>query len=170
MPRTPNDHPFQTDPPAQPPTAAHAGAHIAFGPLISVYTRTQAIADGTLVPVDQDLAAQAGFAVPVALTRAVHEDCIAWTAEDTRRTGVVQDQTGRLWDVLTMAARAARRARGDDRVSFQVHRVPRDRGPIPIDDLDDHQHEALCLVSLVLHCGPGDAGEPVLTVLQPDED
>jgi hypothetical protein len=141
-----------------------------FGEPISVYTRAQAIADGTLVLVDQGLAADAGFRVPVALTRAVFEDCVGWTAEDTHRTGVLQDEVGRLWDVLAMAARAAMKVRGNDRVRFQLYRVPRDRGRIPIDDLDDDQQEALCLVSLVLHCGPGDAGEPVLTILQPGED
>lgn len=141
-----------------------------FGEPISIYSRAQAIADGTLVPVDQSLAADAGFLLPVALTRAVFEDCVAWTAQDTRHTGVLQDEVGRLWDVVSMAAKAARRARGNDRVAFQLYRVPRDRGRIPIDDLDDDQQDALCLVSLVLHCGPGDAGEPVLTILQPDED
>ncbi len=152
------------------PSSDSHGPDEFFGEPISIYTRAQAIGDGTLVPVDQSLAADAGFLLPVALTRAVFEDCVAWTAQDTRHTGVLQDEVGRLWDVVAMAAKAARRARGNHRVGFQLYRVPRDRGRIPIDDLDDHQHEALCLVSLVLHCGPGDAGEPVLTILQPDED
>jgi hypothetical protein len=170
---TPNDRPFHTDPQAEPPATANgsrAGKPMDFGPPISVYSRAQAIADGTLIPVDPELAAQAGFAVPVALTRAVFEDCVAWATQDTRRTGLLQDEIGRLWDVLSMAALAGRRAPNENRVRFQLYRVPRDRGPIPIDDLDDHQRDALCLVTLVLHCGPGDAGEPVLTILQPHED
>jgi hypothetical protein len=152
-----------------PSSNAHTDDEL-FGEPISVYTRTQAIADGTLVPVDQGLGADAGFRVPVALTRAVFEDCVAWTAEDTHRTGVLQDEVGRLWDVLVMAARAGRNVRGNDRVGVQLYRVPRDRGRIRIDDLDDAQQEALCLVSLVLHCVPGDSGEPVLTIVQPGED
>jgi hypothetical protein len=179
MSRTLEHRPSDPDEAGRPQAPTHErrlAGQPAFGEPISVYTRAQAIGDGALVAVDQELASNAGFVLPVALTCAVYEDCVAWTQADTRDTGVVQDQTGRLWDVLTMAAHAARRARGNNRVSFQLYRVPRNHARIPIDDLDhldhldDHQRDALCLVTLVLHCGPGDAGEPVLTILQPGED
>jgi len=126
--------------------------------------------DGRLVAVEASLAAEAGFGVPVALTRAVYEDCVAWTDTDSARTGVwLQDQTGRLWDVLWMAAQAARHARQQRRVAFELYRVPRDRGRIPIDDLDDAAYERLCRVRLTADIGPGDDGVPVVTILQPQE-
>jgi Family of unknown function (DUF6573) len=139
--------------------------------LISSYSRAEAIADGALVAVAEGIAREAGFCSPVALTRAAFDDCVAWSDADSARTGVwLQDETGRLWDVLFMARRAADGARGADRLTFQLYRVPCDRGRIPIDDLTEDEHEALCRVSLVLVCGPGDQAEPVLTIMRPDED
>jgi Family of unknown function (DUF6573) len=138
---------------------------------LSVYTRDQVIEDGTLVAVAEGIAREAGFTKPVALTRAVFEDCVAWTDRDTEETGFFGQSTeGRLWDVLGMARLAAGTATGGDRVAFQVLRLPRDKGRIPIDDLGEDELEALRLVSLVLVCGPGDQGEPVLTIQEPGED
>jgi hypothetical protein len=77
--------------------------------------------------------------------------------QTTRRKGAVQDVQGRLWDVLWMTRCAIRRApRGTERVPVQLYRVPRDgRGVCPQP------------VSLVARCGPGDNGEPVITIMQP---
>jgi len=133
-------------------------------------SRVQMLEDGRLVAVEASLAAEAGFGVPVALTRAVFDDCVAWTDADAERTSVwLQDETGRLWDVLWMAAQAARRVRQRSRVTFELCRVPRDRGRIPIDDLEDAAYERLCRVRLVADIGPGDDGMPVITILQPQE-
>jgi len=126
--------------------------------VIFAYTRAEAIADGVLVDVS-DLAREAGFKLPVAMTAAAWADCVAWSEEDTRRKRCPQDETGRLWDVLFMAAQAARRrANTPDRL-FQLLRVPREgRGQRPR------------LTTLRLVIGPGDEAEPVLTIMQPDED
>ena len=59
------------------------------------YTREQAISDGVLVDVS-DLAREAGFVIPVAITAGVHELC--------QPPDKTQDYTGRLWDVLFLAA------------------------------------------------------------------
>lgn len=68
-----------------------------FGEPISIYTRTQALADGELVDVtDADVTRDAGFRVPVAVTRTVW----AWVKPD--RMPSCQDWCGRLWDVYTM--------------------------------------------------------------------
>ena len=47
-----------------------------FGPVIMSYTRAQALEDGVLVDAGP-LAREAGFHWPVALTRAVWEDCVS---------------------------------------------------------------------------------------------
>jgi len=122
-------------------------------PVISVYSREQALEDGSLVDVSQ-LAADAGFKVPVALTAAAWADCVAWDAE---REVCPQDETGRLWDVLMMARFAASQSPASNRVGFGVLRVPCGR----------LRPE---LARLVLHIGPGDRGEPVITIMQPEED
>ena len=126
-----------------------------FGDVIYAYTRAQAIADGVLVDVS-DTAKEAGFKFPVSLTQAVYEDCVAWNEEDNRRQ-TCQDESGRLCDVLWMASLAAKR--GGQEILFQLYRVPRGgRGMKPR------------LVTLKAHCGPGDNAEPVITILEPNED
>jgi len=129
-----------------------------FGDVISTYTRAQAIEDGVLIDVSA-MAREAGFKWQVALTSAVWADCVVWKDEDSRQQ-VHQDQSGRLWDVLFMAAHAIRTSRrSGDRLLFQLYRVPR----------DGYSTDAV-RTTLKLIVGPGDAGEPVMTVLMPHED
>jgi hypothetical protein len=131
-----------------------------FGGAIDTYSRARAIADGLLVDVVEGIAGEAGFTVPVALTAAAWGDCVAWSDADNRRKTTVQDEQGRLWDVLWMTRCAVRGAPDPtNQVRVQLYRVPRegrDVCPQP--------------VSLVAVCGPGDNGEPVITIMQPGED
>lgn len=120
--------------------------------VISVYTRAQAIADGVLIDTTET-AREAGFRVPVALTAAVWADCVAW---DNEHEQAPQDEAGRLWDVLSMAAHAARLNQGA-LAPFFVLRIP-SQGARPEP------------VRLVAHIGPGDDAEPVITIMQPGED
>ena len=128
-----------------------------FGEVIHRCTRAQALTDGVLVDVTET-AQEAGFRVPVALTAAAWSKAVAWTDADSARQ-TPQDEAGRLWDVVWMAYVAARRASGGCRVPFQVHVVPRGgkaTHPRPI--------------TLHMHIGPGDEAEPVITIMNPDED
>ncbi len=129
-----------------------------FGPVISTYTRVQAHLDGNLVDVGA-MAGEAGFRWPVSLTAAAWADCVAWSEDDSHRQ-TAQDESGRLWDVLFMAAYAIRIAAGcGDRLLFPLYRVPRD-------GLTSSARE----VTLKLVVGPGDAGEEVVTIMLPGED
>jgi hypothetical protein len=124
--------------------------------LIHHYTRAQALEDGVLVDVS-GTAKEAGFRVPVALTQTAWADCVHWIEEDSARI-VHQDESGRLWDVLWMARLAAGAARGGDRTSFKLLRVARNGKtgqPMP--------------VTLLLDIGPGDEGEPVITIGFPED-
>lgn len=126
--------------------------------LVSSYTRAEAIADGTLIDVSE-VGREAGFTLPVALTRAAWADCVAWTDADGARKGAYQDESGRLWDVVYMAYRAAVSNRNASRSHYEIYRVPREgKGRMPR------------RVALFLVIGPGDAGEPVLTIMLPGED
>ena len=128
--------------------------------IIDGYSRAEAIEDGVLVQAPDDAAAEAGFTCPVALTSAAWSDCVAWDDSDNQRKKTVQDETGRLWDVLWMAARAARSARlRSGNITFTVYRVPR-----PGSGTRPRQ------ASLVVCAGPGDSGEPVITIMRPGED
>ena len=128
-----------------------------FGEVISTYSRAQALADGVLVDA-APMAQEAGFRWPVAITAAAWSDCVVWSDADNERQ-VHQDQSGRLFDVLYMAHHAIRSSRRNgDRLTFQLFRVPR----------DGKSTEAV-ITTLKLIVGPGDDGEPVITIL-PDED
>ncbi|APW63519.1 DUF6573 family protein [Paludisphaera borealis] len=119
--------------------------------LIHSYTRAQAIEDGTLVDVSVR-AKEAGFKIPVALTRAV------WSRYVEIPAGVdCQDEAGRLWDVLWMLHVAiGQTGLGQDTLSYQLY------------VRNDNQKPRL--VNLKATCGPGDDAAPVLTILCPDED
>lgn len=126
--------------------------------IISSYTRAQALADGELVDVTKT-AKEAGFNFPVAVTRAAWIDCVEWgEAEKANKPRALQDESGRLWDVVYMAYQAARRARAESRVEYCVHRVPTEGRGLKARP-----------VSLIMHVGPGDSGEPVITIMQPLE-
>ena len=135
-----------------------------FGEPIHVYTRAQAIDDGMLHEVS-DMARTFGLVWPVAITSGAWADCVAWSEDDNKLKGTCQDEQGRLCDVLAMAAWRMRKAAARNesgchvRLVFQVMRTPREgRGRVPR------------RVDLVLHVGPGDAGEPVLTIMLTTED
>lgn len=139
-------------------SAKPTGHETLFGPPISTYARQQAIDDGLLVDVTET-AREAGFSIPVAITRAVWDRIVALP----KGYRGFQDEAGRLWDVLWMARHYALRASDRDRVTMCVHvrdirkdlrdsnRAPRKHFPI-------------------LAIGSGDAGEPVMTVMFADED
>ena len=118
--------------------------------LVYAYTRKEAIEDGLLVDVSQ-MAKKAGIAIPTAVTAAVREryvavpDAVGW-----------QDETGRLWDVLWMLRCAVARGAKGSEVRYTVMVDNDGLGPRPVE--------------LKAVCGPGDDGEPVSTIMLPDED
>ena len=128
-----------------------------FGEMIYAYTRQQMLEDGYLVDVT-DTAKEAGFRIPVALTRSVWEDCVEWDDADSKRQ-THQDIPGRLWDVVAMAFISARTNKDQSSILYQIYRIPRGgRG---------RKARKVTLKSVI---GPGDQGEPVITIMQPNED
>ena len=139
-------------------TPANPGCHNLFGEVIYSYTRAQAIDDGVLIDATE-MARDAGFKWPLALTAAAWADCVAWTDTDNERQ-VYQDQSGRLWDVLFMASFAVRTANNANRqLQFDLQRIPRNGRSTTSQRL-----------TLKLILGPGDGGEPVITIMLPGED
>ena len=124
-----------------------------FGEVIYAYTRAQAIADGVQVEVSK-LATEAGIRFPVFLTRGVYDQFV------TVPEGVTgQDETGRLWDILTMLKFAIRRSRaGVDRI------------PVALYVRNDNC--AAKLIKLIATCGALDMDDPqpAITVMLPTED
>jgi hypothetical protein len=120
--------------------------------LIDRYSRADALRDGTLIDVSRT-ARQAGIRCPVALTAAVWGRCLAVPPGVTG-----QDESGRLWDLLWLLRLAVLRSAAAPELRFGV-RVRQ-----------DNREQAPPLVQLKALCGPGDQGEPVITVLLPEED
>ena len=121
-----------------------------FGPVISAYSRTQAIADGVLVDVSE-MAREAGVTIPTALTHAV------WAEYVHVSEGIEgQDESGRLWDILMMFRFAAKQSPKQDTLLFDL--------------FVRNDNQSAKRVTLKAICGPGDTPEPVLTILLPDED
>lgn len=121
------------------------------GALIYAYTRAQALEDGMLIAVPADTAREAGFTIHVALTAGAYHAAV----DVPPHLAGIQDVTGRLWDVLTMLRHAIRGSGDADRVTFQVLVY------------DGARSRTVDLYAL---CGPGDDGEPVITVMLPGED
>jgi hypothetical protein len=120
--------------------------------LIHRYTRAEALRDGVLIDVSA-VAREAGFTYPVALTAAVWARCVAVPP------GVLcQDEAGRLGDVLTILLAVRGQSGGAPAARFGVY------------VRNDNRDRTPPLVRLKAVCGLGDQGEPVVTVLLPDED
>ena len=120
--------------------------------VIHAYTRAEALANGVLVDVTS-VAREAGLKVPTAVTAAVFDECIEWTESDAEQSRTHQDQKGRLWDVVYLAAFKARtlvkRGVRQNQVIFQLDIVPR----------PGRTHPRRRTLKLVI--GPGDNHEPV---------
>lgn len=124
--------------------------------LIHSHSRAQMFEDGDLV--DVSATAKELFKFPCAMTRAAFETAVAWTDEENRQKGTLQDQEGRLWDVLYMASIAGKKTNASE-ILYTVLVVPREgKGTRP---------QPLQLKAVV---GPGDTLDPVITIMLPDED
>jgi hypothetical protein len=121
-------------------------------PVIYRYTRAQAIADGVLVDLTE-WAKETGFKIPVACTQAVWEQ---WIVPPERMRQEGQSERGRGHDLLWMLFLAIRKSKRDCALIFAVLFLQSPRRTVSV------QFKAIC--------GPGDHGEPVLTILLPDQD
>ena len=120
--------------------------------VISSYSRRDALEDGVLVDVSE-LAREAGFKWPLAVTRGVWE--ILEPSDDLKAEG--QSWNGRAWDMLTILRYAIRNASRPDEVHFS-----------PLFVLKPGR-EAVA-VALWAKSGPGDDAEAVITIMLEGED
>ena len=124
-------------------------------PVIYSYTRAQAIEDGVLVDL-AEWAKETGFKYPVACTAEVWHSYVT-PPECTREFG--QSERGRAHDLLWMlflCIQGSRKTADNDLLQFEVLFL---KAP--------NRSETVSLKAL---CGPGDDGEPVITIMLPHED
>ena len=125
--------------------------------IIFAYTRADAISDGVLVELSDQIVSEAGIKVKVAVTRAVWDDYLSPSYLDELPGQSVE---GRIWDLLWMFGCAARRSRHASTIQFRVlFAIMEESGSIVTED-----------VLLKAVCGPGDDAEPVITIMLPWED
>lgn len=121
--------------------------------IIFSYSRETAIAEGVLINVSE-LAREAGFTLPTAVSDSLYHGYLTPPLELAKEGLSVE---GRLWDTLSVLRYAIKAASSTDRLSFTVlfAQAP-DAEPEPVD--------------LLAVCGPGDSGEPVLTIMTPSDE
>jgi hypothetical protein len=122
-----------------------------FGEVLFEYSRKQALEDGVLVDLNQIIPIhESGYKFPVACTVAV------WAIIDTavKNPKHCNDYKGVVWDILHMS-RNYQTERWESGCMFKV--INTGAGPKET-------------YRLKIECGPGDEGEPVLTIMLPDED
>jgi hypothetical protein len=122
--------------------------------VIHRYARQQAMEDGVLVDLTP-WAREVGFIIPIACTATVWQ---GYVVPEPALKAVGQSERSRAHDLLTVLrhAIAAPGVVTADRVQFEVLFLMPPGRHVP--------------VRLLAVCGPGDAGEPVITVMLPDED
>jgi hypothetical protein len=121
--------------------------------VISCYTRKQAIEDGVLVDLTEwagPSGMTGGFTIPVAVTASVWSDI-----ENIPTSKSFQDVRGRAHYLLWMAACAGRNAKSST-LCFTV-----------LMDLTRTRKRTQTYKMVI---GPGDDAEPVITIMQVDED
>ena len=124
--------------------------------IVYAYTRAQALADGVLVDVTED-AKQFGFKVPVAITANLLNLYVK-ASEGLIADG--QSTEARLRDVLMVLLYKIKQQRPNtDRITFKVRFA---MGPT-------HRNISRT-VELTAVIGPGDEGEPVLTIMLPEDE
>ena len=133
-----------------------------FGEVIFAYTREDALQDGVLVELPGELCREAGVIVPVAVTAEV------WHLIDPGNLDRMPGQsvTGRAWDLLWTFAIAARSSRGRHRSTV----VFRCEFLICREAMGGTEINERKTVTFRAVCGPGDQGEPVITIMLPWED
>jgi len=120
--------------------------------IIYRYTRADALRDGVLVDIS-DVALEAGFAIPVAITRAAYDSYIV-PSDSLHSDG--QSTEGRLWDTLRVPWITAKRNGGSTIMFSVLFLMKSGAKPEPIE--------------LKAMCHPGDNSEPVVTIMLPNED
>ena len=120
--------------------------------IIYAYTRAEALADGVLVDVSEK-AREAGFKIPVAITKRVFDEAVN-PSEEALSYG--QSVSGRLWDILFLAGVKARANLTKSYFNYTV---------LVADGPGNARN-----IRLKAECGPDDKGEPIITIMFHDED
>ena len=129
-----------------------------FGEILYGYFRSDALADGILIEADPAICKEAGIKIPAAIT----DHLWGVISPDNLDDMPGQSINGRLWDLLWMFRIwvSDPKHRGQDRGRYKVIFLMKRPGcPARLEEFE-----------VMVMCGPGDSGEPVLTFMFPEDD
>ena len=135
--------------------------------IIDSYTRAEAIEDGVLVDISE-LAREAGFVFPVAITSALYNALEPHKEEKA----IGQDIEGRLWDLLSVFRYYTKRGGRELHFSVFIQRIDGRAMPNTAMRKVRHLEGNISMYEQAVRavCGPGDNLEPVITIMLPEED
>lgn len=119
--------------------------------VVSSYTREQAIDDGVLIDITE-LAKEAGFKIPVAVTNSLYEGYLKPTKAEEE---FGQSLNGRIWDLLIVLYYSAKGNKDNNTLQLEVS------------ILFENGRKDVGFKSII---GLGNTAEPVLTIMLPHED
>lgn len=121
-------------------------------PIIYCYSRKQAFEDGVLIDVTHE-AKGAGFKIPVAIGDNLFN---GYVTPPQNLEGEGQSVEGRLHDLFMLTQVAAHTHHGESRILFDV-----------LFRMKPGKTEKVKVLAVI---GPGDEGEPVLTICLPEDE
>lgn len=121
--------------------------------IIYSYTRTEALNDGVLIDVSK-LATEAGFIIPVAVTRALYYQHLT-PNDNLKRIG--QSLDGRAWDMLYLLHVQIVQSKSEEQTTF-----------FSVIFLTEQKVSQKVRLKAVID--GGDDGNPVVTIMLEDED
>jgi len=136
-------------------------------PILSVYSRQMAIADGTLVDCTHDILDQinreAGLKFDVAMTATAFTRYV-----DVSDLTSQEDIGKRYRDVVIAFRHAALQAEDESELTFRFVCLPNGEGYLDNERIGFRPEYRLATLKAICHSG--DRGEPCLTIMLPDED
>jgi hypothetical protein len=135
--------------------------------IIHTYTTAEAVEDGSLILVDESISKEAGIKFPVYLTQQVFTKYVQ--VPDALKG--MQDESGRLWDLLYMFTRKAVKSESAQ-IDFQfICMLPNtgkwERHEKRISDMPEHREITL---KAVIQSRDFDDPSPAIFIMKPNED
>ncbi len=135
--------------------------------IIYSYTTKEAVADGTLVKIDQQYLDEAGIRTPMYLTRAVYQRYVK-VPEELKGE---QDKDGRLRDILWMFRVYAGRKPNESTIRFKLScRLPDKSDYLSNEVLEEDELTRVVTLKAICSANDIDDPQPAIFIMLPWED
>ncbi|MBE0662841.1 MAG: hypothetical protein IH597_10250 [Bacteroidales bacterium] len=135
--------------------------------VIFSYTTKEAVADGTLVKIDQQYLDEVGIRTPFYLSKAVFEKYVKVPTEMKGE----QDEDGRLWDILWMFRVYAGANPNENIIRFKLScRLPDKDDWLPNETFEDDRLSRIVTLKAICSANDIDDPQPAIFIMMPNED